>query len=126
MAESLAELVTLLADQPTVETRDCFFRALSSSKVAIPLQSPPNDQITFPETQGPDGRRWLLVYCDAQAMARNTGHAWAEVPGRVVLEVAQANGMGIIVQNHLGNTPTWSGVSPGDVVHILSSGNAQG
>jgi len=133
VAESLADLVKLLADEPTVEHRDRFFRALSVSKVAIPLQNPPaglrhgdtftvapQDQITIPETRGPDGARWLLVYCDAAAMqAKNPKSVWAELAGRMVLEVARANGLGIIVQNLVGDQPTWSGVSKDQVVQIL-------
>jgi hypothetical protein len=134
MTESLANLVTLLADEPTPVNRDRFFLAFADGCVAIPLQHPvkgpkeggtytvgPNDRITIPETQGPDGNRWLLVYCDAAAMqAKNTGHAWAELAGRVILEVAQANGIGIIVQNLVGPSPTWSGISKDDVSYILS------
>jgi hypothetical protein len=134
MKESLAKLVTLLADEPTLENRERFFVAFSDGNIAIPLQRPidgvkqgsaytvgPNDRITIPETQGPDGARWLLVCCDAAAMqAKNTGHAWAELAGRVVLEVAQANGIGIIVQNLVGPSPTWSGIGKDDVAYILS------
>lgn len=122
MAQSLAELVTLLADEPTPANRDRFFMAFADSKVAIPLQEPiprvgpgnsytvgPNDRITIPETQGPDGGRWLLVYCDAAAMQTMTGRVWAEVAGRVILEAARANGIGIIVQNVISPSPTWSG-----------------
>src|SRR3954468_8598026 len=103
--ESLAGLVTLLADEPTPENRDRFFAAFADGPVAIPLPRPiegvteggaytvgPNDRITIPETQGPDGARWLLVYCDAAAMRTKTGHAWVELAGRLILEVAQANG----------------------------------
>lgn len=134
MTESLANLVTLLADEPTVANRDRFFVAFADGNVAIPLQQPiegmrdggtytvgRNDQMSIPETQGPDGGRWLLVYCDAAAMrAKNIGHAWVELAGRVILEVARANGFGIIVQNLVGPSPTWSGISKDDVSYILS------
>jgi hypothetical protein len=134
MAESLAHLVNILTDEPSVAHRDRFFLAFSNSKVAIPVQYPPagmpsggsytvgpNDRIPFPETQGPDGDRWLVVYCDAVAMqAKDPRYAWAELAGRVVLEVARADGLGIIVQNMIGEQPSWAGISKEDVVQILS------
>ncbi len=80
-----------------------------------------DDNVAIPSLVGPDGVHYLAVYCDIPALWAAFPHdAFAELNARVVLEMAQSNGLGVIVQAVSGERTTQAVVSPKDVVEILS------
>jgi SseB protein N-terminal domain len=127
-------LVARLADEPTVENRDAFYRALLTSEVAVPLQSVPpgllpgravaSGQVGIPRTRGPDGSDMLLVYADEQsALQAPQAQGGLRVAGRVVLEMAAANRAGVIVVAGSGAGASWSGVPAEHVRSVLAEGD---
>ena len=131
---SLAELVTLLADEPKPAIRDAFYRRLVASKVGTraPSSVTPlpredwvttkDDKIGIPTTTQPDGIRYLAVYCDIPAMFRAfPKDTFIELDARVVLEMAKTIAGGVIVQNGLDGRQSWAGVPREHVADLLSN-----
>jgi hypothetical protein len=133
MAEGLRELVMRLADHPTPANQDAFYRGILTGQVAVPLRVLPSgvqpgieqvadgQQWSVPTTRGPDGRPMLLVYTDQQAAMQSPGvKAVFGIAGRVVLEMAQANGAGVIVATGYGAAGSWAGVPQDHVAALLA------
>jgi hypothetical protein len=134
---TLARLVTLMADEPTPENMRAFYRLLLSSKVGARIPNPSHslrpgtgittatDQMQIPSAKNPDGSPMLIVYCDIPGMAAAYPQdSFFEVEGRVVLEMAQRIGGGVIVQNGLDGRESWAGVPKEHIAWILSSGTS--
>ncbi len=130
---SLADLVTLVADEPTPVNRDAFYRKLIVSKVGSRTSNlddsmhpgervqATGDKIGIPTTTRPDGIRYLTVYCDIPAMFRVfPKDTFVEVEARVVLQMAKNIGGGIIVYNGLDGRQSWVGVPREHVDELLS------
>jgi len=131
-SSSLSELVTIVADNPTIENRNKFYHSLLISKVGARIDNPDsrykpgtyittkNDKIGIPSTKGPDGKPWLLVFCDIPRMCESQPNAtFIEIDGRIVLEMAQKAGCGIIVQNMVDGRESWAGVLSEHISGIL-------
>ncbi len=130
---SLAELVTLLADEPKPAIRDAFYRRLLVSKVGTRVPNPSgllpqsdwvttkDDKIGIPTTTRPDGIRYLAVYCDIPSMfGAFPKDTFVELEARVVLQMAKSIGGGVIVQNGLDGRQSWAGVPREHVDGLLS------
>ena len=130
---SLAELVTLLADEPKPAVRDAFYRRLVASKVGARVPNSDgsiprgdwvttkDDKVGIPTTTRPDGIRYLAVYCDIPSMFRAfPKDTFIELDARVVLEMAKSIGGGLIVQNGLDGRQSWAGVPREHVDGLLS------
>jgi hypothetical protein len=134
MAQSLRDLVVLMAKQATFANRETLYRALAASQVAVPLRNPPPglrrerqcvsraNQFTVPMTNWPDGTRMLMVYTDRDAALQVIPPAKAgfEIAGKVVLQMAQAQGAGVIVSTGVGGGASWVAVPKEHVAGILS------
>ena len=134
MAPSLRALVVILANQATVANREAFYRALVASQVAVPLRNPPAglrreknqvssaNQFTLPQTSWPDGTAMFMVYTDRDAalQAPPPAKAGFEIAGRVVLQMAQAQGAGVIVSTGVGPTGKWVAVPREHVAAVLA------
>jgi hypothetical protein len=131
---TLSQLVTLLADEPTTKNRNAFYHCLLSSKVGTRILNPDGyiksgvsvttkeNPIKIPTATGPDGITMILVYCDIPKMlVANPKDAFVELDGRVVLEMAEKEGFGIVVQNALDGKESWAGVPKEHVADILSN-----
>src|SRR5262249_21914261 len=106
MGETLRTVVVRLADEPTPSNHWAFYRALLAAQVAVPVRELPagsragpgvaDGQVSVPHTRGSDGLLMLLVYTDGQAaLQAPQANAWFELAGRVVLEMAVANKVGV-------------------------------
>ena len=131
---TLPEAVTLLADAPTVENRSAFIRALLTSELGAPLpaamhgmsggthRADGSENFAFPNTTGPDGSTMILTWCDIPELNRqSTDKQYFAVDARVVLQMAFSNKCGIIVQCQTGSSPTWAGLTTGDVAELFAS-----
>jgi hypothetical protein len=131
---TLGELVTLVADKPTAENRDVLYGRLLFSKVGGRLPetaqgiavgthvTTKQDNVGIPSTQGPDGKVYLVVFCDIPAMqAEFPDERLFELDCRVVLEMAQGKGLGVILRNMLDSSQRWVAV-PREVVPAILSG----
>ncbi len=79
------------------------------------------DQIRLPTAPGPSGTTMLLVCCDIPGMfAAHPENAFIEFDGRVVLEIAEKKGFGVVVQNMVDGKESWAGVLKEDVADILA------
>ncbi len=127
---TLPQLVTLLADQPTTENRNAFYRSLLLSKVGCQIPNPDgsikpgtrvpteDDNLRLPTGTLPDGRRMLLVCCDIPGMFAAHPATYAEFEGRAALEFARDAGLGLLVQNKLDGRDSWA-VVPSEHVAVL-------
>ncbi len=129
---TLSQLVTRVADEPTAENRNAFYRSLLVSKVGARVPNPKGslqpgthvttqeDPIGIPNTTGPEGTTMLLVCCDIPQMAvLHPKDTFVEIDGRSVLQMAEKEGIGIIVQNLLDGKESWAGVPKEHVAKIL-------
>jgi hypothetical protein len=133
----LPELVTLLARRPRAELRDAFYRRLLTAKVGARLSkgielgtgthvTTDADQLSIPSTRLPNGVLCLVVFCDIPAMASALPEERLfALEARVVLEMARANGCGVIVQNALDGQKSWAAVTPEDVRALLAVGTTK-
>ena len=132
-AMTLGQLVTLVADDPSPANRDAFYGRLLFSKVGIRVANPDgalqpgrrvttkDEEVDFPVATDPDGNVHMVVYCDIPALwAAFPQDAFQEYDARVVLEMARSNGLGIIVQNGVGDRQAEAAVSKVDVGDVLS------
>jgi hypothetical protein len=134
MGETLRALVTGLADEPTLSNQKAFHRVLLASEVAVPLKAVPpgyrpgagvaDGQLAVPHTSGPDGSMMLLVYTDDQAALQvPQARAGFRLAGRVVLEMAVANNMGVILSTGWGPAASWAAIPPQQVAAVLALSN---
>jgi hypothetical protein len=133
----LPELVTLLAHRPRAEIRDVFYRRLLDAKVGARLSNgielapgthvtTDEDQLSIPSTRLPNGMLCLVVFCDIPALAKALpDERLFALDARVVLEMARANGCGVIVQNALDDQKSWAAVTPDDVRALLAIGTTK-
>ena len=130
---TLSQLVTLVADKPTVKNRNAFYHSFLVSRVGARIPNPSGslqagirvttqeDQVSLPTTTGPDGTTMILVYCDIPRMAAvHPEDTFIEVDGRVVLEMAEKENFGVIVQDLLEGKESWAGVPKEHVAEILA------
>lgn len=130
---SLPELVTLMADHPTISNRNAFYLALRTSRLGAYVEELPpvvtagehrvqaGENFTVPTTTGPDGAPMLLVFCDIPGMAAaNPNKSWFDLEGETLLNMALQNEAGIIVQNGLDGRQSWAGVPNSHVAGILA------
>jgi hypothetical protein len=130
---TLTDFVTLLAEKPTRGNRKLFYQRLLFSTVGTRIPNPDgsikagtrattaDDNVEIPSTQDSDGNRYLFVFCNVPAMWAAFPHdTFAELDARVVLEMAQSEGMGVIVQNVLESAKPWVRVPKEDVTDILA------
>lgn len=114
---TLGQLITLVADVPTPANRDAFYARLEHSKVGWKLV----DGHHIPGVRGKDGGNYLCVCCEVPAVVAAFPHEnYGESPARDILEMAQANGIGIIVHNLLDGKDSWAGVPKEHVSGILA------
>jgi hypothetical protein len=74
-----------------------------------------------PYTRGSDGSIILLVYTDEQtALLTPQSQAGFSLTGRVVLEMAASNPIGVIVATSYGTVATWAGVQREHVAEVLT------
>jgi hypothetical protein len=134
---TLAQIVTLMADEPTPENMRSFYRLRLYSKVGARVSNPnptltpgtrmatETDQMQIPSVEGSDGSPMLIVYCDIPGMAAAYAQDYFfELEGRVVLEMAQRMGAGVIVQNGLDGKQCWARVPKEHVAWIRSGGTS--
>ncbi len=132
-AMTLGQLVTLVSDDPLPANRDAFYGRLLFSKVGIRVANPDDslapgrrvttkdEEVDFPSATDPDGNVHMVVYCDIPALwAAFPDDAFEEYDARVVLEMARSNGLGLVVQNVLGEQQASAAVSKDDVGDVLS------
>ena len=131
MRETLRTLVQRLAEEPTPANRDTFYRALVAAQVSVPLLALPpglrtgdaaaSGQLSVPTTRGQDGSAMLLVYTDQkEALSVPQARAGFMLAGKVVLEVAASNQVGVIVSTGHDGTASWSGVPREHVATLLA------
>jgi len=130
---TLTDLVTLLAEEPTSANRELFYQRLLFSKVGTRIPNPDgsieagtrattaDDNIAIPSSRDSDGNSYLLVFCNVPAMWAAFPHdTFAELDARIVLEMAQSHGVGVVVQNVLESKKPWVIVPKTDVADILA------
>jgi hypothetical protein len=131
---TLRELVETLAARPTAAKREAFQRALLAAEVAVPLRGLPDGvglgpgvaaagQFAVPQARGPDGALMLLVYTDeAAALEAPQATAGFALAGRVVLEMAASNNLGVLVSAGGQATSAWAAVPREQVAAVLAQG----
>lgn len=133
--QNLRQLITRIADDPTINNRNNFYNALLTSKVGARLpdgyrlvqngdthSTIETDQIGVPTTNGPDGSPMLLVWCDIPSMIQKfPNDRFFELDGIVVLKMARKTNYGIIVQNMVDDPPSWAGIPGEEVAEILDA-----
>jgi len=129
---TLGQLVVAAAASPVPDVLEALYGRLPFSKVGIRAPESPgilraggrvlgeDDKITIPTRRGSHGKSYLEVYCDIPAMwAESPGQVFLELDARVVLEMAQSHGLGVICQNSAGGRKAWIAVAKEDVTGIL-------
>jgi hypothetical protein len=132
----LSLAVLAVADSPSEETQNAFYRAFVCSRVGARVPGKPEglsagtttmtagDEFGLPCVIEPDGKRMILALADVPLLfEREPNGSFLEIAARDVLAMAFQNQAGIVVQV-LYPRQAWGGIPAHDVPMLLRNAEA--
>jgi hypothetical protein len=123
MANELSNSIVKLADNPSQENRETFYRTFAASRVGVRVPEkfggpPPGEyvsqggQLPIPTSKAPDGSMMLAVLADVDDLvAREPDSMFLELSAADLIKLAQAHYVGIIVQSTIPGNDAWAAIS---------------